>query len=260
MRNPYFRFKQFAIRHDRCAMKVGTDGVLLGAWARLDESASRGACRILDVGIGSGLIAMMLAQRYAAATVEGLDIDEASARQAEENVREAGMENRVSIGIGDFVTYGETSSETYGKTRDVASGEASTPATVLYDLIVSNPPFFKEDTVGGNTARDNARHSSSLPFESLIGKAACLLRPATGRLAVIVPHSAAQNFISLCAERKLYLCRRTDVRAKENKAWNRTLLEFGLKARETEADMLTLHDNEGNRSEAYSLLTRDFYL
>lgn len=239
-RNPYFRFKQFAIRHDLCAMKVGTDGVLLGAWARADEACAQKPFRALDIGTGSGLIAMMLAQRYSNATIYGIDIDEASALQARDNVREAGMEGRISIGLADFTAM----------TADDGS----------YDLIVSNPPFYAEDTVSGNTARDNARHCSSLPFRDLISGASRLLSQE-GLLAVVIPHSAAQGFIALCAEHKLYLLRRTNVRSTEKKAFNRVLLAFGkTRAKETETDTLTLYDEGNKRSAAYERLTHDFYL
>lgn len=239
MRNPYFRFKQFAIRHDLCAMKVGTDGVLLGAWARASITSDEEPFHVLDIGTGSGLIAMMLAQRYKASVISGIDIDEASAQQARDNVKEAGMDKQINISLKDF-----TAMQDDGYT---------------YDLIVSNPPFYTEDTISGNTARDNARHCSSLPFKTLIAGASHMMSQH-GLLAVIIPYSAAQDFIATCAEHKLYLSRRTDVKSTEKKCFNRTLLEFGKMPKATETSTLTLYDEGNKRSAEYESLTKDFYL
>lgn len=257
MRNPYFRFKQFTIRHDKCAMKVGTDGVLLGAWAQIDDTAAAAStCRILDIGTGSGLIALMLAQRYKNAIIEGIDIDKASVKQAIENATEADMGNRVTISMRDFsAPHPDTEATTTPGTKTATD----TMMAYKYDLIVSNPPFFVEETLGGNTARDNARHCSSLPFGTLVANASNMLK-TNGRLAVIVPHSSATTFICLCAEHNLYLVRRTNIRATEKKDFNRVLLEFSRKIAATETDTLTLYDDKNNRSDEYDKLTCEFYL
>ena len=138
MSTPDFRFKQFTIRHDRSAMKVGTDGVLLGAWARLPENkAISSRPRVLDVGTGTGLIALMLAQRFPNAMIDGIDIDASSIEQAKENIENSIFRTRINIKESDFSILSYYSNK--------------------FDLIVSNPPFYTEDTLGGNKARDGEK-------------------------------------------------------------------------------------------------------
>ena len=247
MPNPFFRFKQFAIRHDLCAMKVGTDGVLLGAWASpaYDDgkgAASATALRILDVGTGSGLIALMLAQRFPHSHVEGIDIDKASVLQATENVEKSIFSSRIAIKKKDYVDIEQFCNK--------------------YDLIVSNPPFYKEDTLSGNIARDTARHTSYLSFETLISNTAKQLLPS-GVFCVIIPYQSAGDFISICVQEKLYLTRRMDVKPTPQKPPNRSLLAFSHAigyAGDIEHQFLTLYDATNNRTEEYTLMTKDFYL
>lgn len=217
-------------------MKVGTDGVLLGAWASL-PTPKGGLC--LDVGTGTGLIALMLAQRFPHAYIEGIDIDEASLEQARENVEASSFASQICIIKKNF-----TDINNYLK---------------HYNLIVSNPPFYKEDTLSGSQARDAARHTTFLPFETLIRNAVSLLADE-GHFAVIIPYSNASDFISLCAMNQLYLSRRTDVRSSERKPLKRTLLEFCRHTQPTITDTLTLCDPSGNRTLQYQQLTDDFYL
>ena len=150
MSNPYFRFKQFTVWHDRCAMKVGTDGVLIGAWCDVD------ACRrILDVGCGTGLISLMIAQRTSDRTmIEGVEIDAVAAEQAAENTDRSPWKNRLRIHTSDFLDF-------------------ATSATVRYDHIVSNPPYFEKSLLPEDAARLTARHTGRLTYESLLR--GCLL-------------------------------------------------------------------------------------
>ena len=253
MGTPDFRFKQFTIRHDRSAMKVGTDGVLLGAWAgsnlnhNLNSQLSTinyqlSTINCLDVGTGTGLIALMLAQRFPNAQIEGIDIDESSLEQAKENVEASPFRGRISLRKQDFnhIDY----------------------CSKTYDLIISNPPFYKEDTLSGKDARDAARHTTSLPFETLVINASKLLTD-DGLFSVIIPYGEASDFISLCAIHQLYLSRRTDVRANERKPFKRTLLEFSRHLLPAEITTLTLYQlSTANcqRSTDYAVLTQNFYL
>lgn len=239
MATPDFRFKQFTIRHDRSAMKVGTDGVLLGAWAGSNFNTISTPFRILDVGTGTGLIALMMAQRFPAANIVGIDIDEASLEQAKENVESTPFKTRISIEKQDF--------------SDINSFSRQ------FDLIVSNPPFYTEDTLGGNQARDKARHTTSLPFEILVENATKLLTEE-GLFSVIIPHQSAADFISICVANRLYLTRRLNIRSTERKSFNRVLLEFSTKMQPSETNTLTLYDANNNRSPEYAQLTQDFYL
>ena len=233
-------------------MKVGTDGVLLGAWAspHTEQTSTStpphsalhtlpSTLHCLDIGTGTGVIALMLAQRFPSAQIEGIDIDEASLLQAKENVEASRFADRVSIRKADFI--------------DLKS------FTNRYNLIVSNPPFYTEETLSGNQTRDKARHTVSLPFEVLIGNAAQLLTEE-GHFSVIIPYQSASGFISTCAFHQLYLMRRTDVRSSERKPFKRTLLEFGRNIRPVDASTMTLHNTENQRTAEYAELTKEFYL
>lgn len=236
-----FRFKQFTIRHDRSAMKVGTDGVLLGAWAgQLSTPNSQlSTLNCLDVGTGTGLIALMLAQRFPTAVIEGIDIDEASIEQAKENVEASPFKTQITLKKADFSNINSCFNQ--------------------YDLIVSNPPFYKEDTLGGKEARDKARHTTSLPFETLIANAAKLL-VKDGLFCVIIPYQSANDFISICLENRLYLTRRVNIRSTERKPFIRVLLEFSTSIQPSETSILTLYDTQQQRTVEYQELTNDFYL
>ena len=155
MSNDVFRFKQFSIHHDRCAMKVGTDGVLLGAWGSVEGK------QILDIGTGTGLIALMAAQRNPEAEVLGIDIDPEAVLQAKENIAESPFSSRVRCILCDF--------------RDADFSSANTS----FDAILCNPPFFTEDTLPDDVGRALARNNKSLPFDRLIPKAASLLTAST---------------------------------------------------------------------------------
>ncbi len=240
MSTPDFRFKQFTIRHDRSAMKVGTDGVLLGAWARLPLNERKDSpSDVLDVGTGTGLIALMLAQRFPDTKIEGIDIDDDSLEQAKENVDNSIFSAQITLKKQDF-------SDLYSFSNQ-------------YDLIVSNPPFYTEDTLGGNQARDKARHATSLPFEILVSNVAKLLTE-NGLFCVIIPHQSAANFISICVANRLYLTRRLNIRSTERKTFNRVMLEFSTSIQPAETSTLTLYDTNNHRSPEYAQLTKDFYL
>ena len=229
-----FHFKQFGIRHDRCAMKVGTDGVLLGAWASVDDARSA-----LDVGTGTGLIALMLAQRNSRLRVVGVEIDEEAAQQAKENAAASPWPGRIKMVQADF--------------RNIETGDAH------FDLIVSNPPFFTEQTGCPDTARHVARHVSALPTAVLMEKAGQMLNEE-GRLSLIVPSSAATEVIGEAALQCLFLTRRTDVKTTPRKAAKRTLLEFSRKPVPCEATTLTLRDADNQMNPEYRELTEGFYL
>jgi tRNA1Val (adenine37-N6)-methyltransferase len=215
-------------------MKVGTDGVLLGAWA-----GKLAPQNILDIGTGTGLIALMLAQRFPMAAIEGIDIDNASIEQAKENVEGSVFEAQITVRKQDFKDINHFSKK--------------------YNLIVSNPPFYKEDTLGGKEARDMARHTTSLPFETLISNTAKLL-VKDGLFCVIIPYQSANDFISICVANRLYLTRRVNIRSTERKSFNRVMLEFCTSIQPSETSTLTLYDAQQHRTVEYQELTNDFYL
>lgn len=228
-----FRFKQFSIRHDRCAMKVGTDGVLLGAWGSVEGR------RILDIGTGTGLIALMAAQRNPDAQVLGIDIDEAAVQQAQENFSESPFSERLSCELQDIIAWCPSE---------------------RFDAILCNPPFFTEDTLPDDAGRALARNNKSMPFVQLIPKVATLLTDE-GRFSIIVPSNHAQDIIGLCLAEGLHLQRRCQVRTAAHKPPRRSLLTFSS-IRNTlnkEPDLYILNP-DGSRSQTYTALTNPFYL
>lgn len=232
MSSPSFRFRQFEVFHDRCGMKVGTDGVLLGAWVQ-----PKSARRILDVGAGSGLISLILAQHATDAEVVGIEFDAVAALQAAENVQRSPWNDRIRMIHADFRSFTEQP----------------------FDLIVSNPPFFKNALQAPLLLRNQARHDVTLTYEELIVKAETLLS-TEGRLAVVLPMAAAREFEDLCWQSKLYPSRCCEVSTIEGRPPKRVLLEFSRHRCETERTTLAVGLKGNARSEAYSALTSDLYL
>lgn len=233
MSNDWFRFKQFTIEQSECAMKVGTDSVLLGAWCEVE-----GKRTALDIGTGTGILSLMIAQRNPTIKVKAIDIDKPSIAQAQANIENSAFSDRICASLADF-----TSTEVKGS----------------YDLIISNPPFYEEDTECPSSNRQVARHTSSLPFPILINKVSALLN-LHGIFAVIIPTTSVQNFISLCAINKLYLKRRTDIYTTPKKQPKRTLLEFTDFITESTCNRLFMRDESNTFSKDYLSLTKDFYL
>ena len=241
MSEDIFRFKQFCIHHDRCAMKVGTDGVLLGAWGCVEGKW------ILDIGTGTGVIALMAAQRNPEAKVLGIDVDEAAVLQAQENIAESPFSSRVECILQDILTF---------------------EPEMRFDAILCNPPFLTEDTLPDDKSRALARNSKSLPFPQLIKKVASLLAE-NGRFSVIIPNNHVQEFVGLCLNENLHLERRCIVRTKANKPPRRAMLTFtdnrlwttdNSQGKVNGQEEIILINDDGSRSEAYKGLTDEFYL
>ncbi|MDR2811335.1 MAG: methyltransferase [Tannerellaceae bacterium] len=236
MANNYFRFKQFVIQQDRCAMKVGTDGTLLGAWV------SAGDCRnILDVGTGAGLIALMLAQRNPEAAIDAVDIDTDACSQAKENVAGSPFAGRIHVVHASFADYASTTTSTY-------------------DLIVSNPPYFVRSLKNPDMQRRIARHADTLPLEELMEKGRRLLSP-DGRMAFILPADREQELRALACGKGLHIVRQTDVVPVSGGAAKRLLVELSASPTASiEKDTLSIEKAHGEYSQAYIALTKDFYL
>lgn len=231
----YFDFKKFRIYHDRCAMKVGTDGVLLGAWADVSQARN-----ILDIGCGSGLIALMAAQR-SNANITGVEIDPDAARQAADNCRQSPFARRITIIHSDICQF--TASE-------------------KFDCILTNPPYFDEKTLPPGQQRATARHTSALNFAALV-QHACRLMTHNALFQLILPHAALGSFLTEISHTDLALLRRTDVITRQGKRPKRTLLCLANTTHPVASphfDTLELFDDSGRRSEAYARLTHEFYL
>ena len=235
MANPYFRFKQFTIWHDKCAMKVGTDGVLLGAWSHVG-----GAKTILDVGCGSGLIALMLAQRCDA-SVDAIDIDEGAFLQTQFNVEQSPFANRIKAHHSPL--------ETYANSCDTR-----------YDLIVSNPPFFRHSLRSPDGQRTLARHSDTLPTNSLLADSLRLLTP-TGRIALILPTDNGKELAAQAHSLQLHPQRITHVHPTPQSASKRLLIELSPQKPQTmETKDLIIEEARHSYTNAFRRLTKDFYL
>ena len=223
-------------------MKVGTDGVLLGAWcpiSYLQSPISNTPFRVLDVGTGSGLIARMLMQRCPEAEVEGIDIDAAAVEQAREN------------GVQAFCS----------SLQEWQTNDQRLTTNDQYDIIVANPPYFQNSLKNPNEGRKTARHTDTLSYEELIAHSARLLKPE-GQLALILPAEAESEIRNLAEPAGLTLTHVTRVYSKESKPARRVLLAFSLQpsAFSPIESSLVLENEKGGRSAAYSELCKEFYL
>ena len=232
-----FQFKQFAVNQDQCAMKIGTDGVLLGAWAPIDTRPNS----ILDIGTGTGIIALMLAQRCDSQQIDALEIDENAYEQAVDNFESSPWSDRLfcfHAGLDEFVEEPEDE----------------------YDLIVSNPPFYVEDYRSDNAQRDLARFQEAMPFEDLV-EAAALLLSENGIFAVITPFKEEEKFLELAKEYELFPIKITRVKGTHETQIVRSLLAFRrYELAVLTADELVIEINRHEYTDDYIALTKEFYL
>ena len=235
MSNNFFRFKQFTVFQDCCAMKVGTDGVLLGAWA---EAFKRN--NVLDVGTGTGLIALMIAQRNTNATIDAIDIDEGCVMQAKRNVFESPFSNRVDVQKSSF--------------QDFAARNDN-----KYDLIVSNPPYFHNSLKSPNLHRNYARHTDSLSFYEIISDGVSLLTES-GSISLILPYEFKTSVLMHAKTVGLFAKRITNVFPLPHKPAKRFLIEFGMSDTECVEDNLIVELSRHKYTDEYNALTNEFYL
>lgn len=234
MANSFFRFKQFTVSHEKCAMKVGTDGVLLGAWAQAEE-----AKRVLDIGTGSGLIALMIAQRCFA-DIDAIDIDEGAYTQSLENVASSPFSDRIKVfhqSLDEFASQ--------GKNR--------------YDLIVSNPPYFVSSLKPPTENRSLARHTDTLRLEDLLRLSRSMLSDS-GRIALILPYDQEEFLYTRMEEAELFLLRQTDVIPVVGGSPKRILVEIGQKPDILQKDTLTIEIERHRYTPEYQQLTKAYYL
>lgn len=228
-----FIFKQFAVRHNRCAMKVGTDGVLLGAWSDTSHASD-----VLDIGTGTGLIALMIAQR-SPAVITALEIDADAVSQAKENVADSPWKDRIEVVQQDFRTYRPDRK---------------------FDLIVSNPPYFSDSLCCPEKQRAMARHNSNLRYDELFEGVVRLLSDE-GRFCVIIPMDVSETLRTMAEGLGLYPARQLIVITTPKKQPKRTLMEFVFNP-EVVCDKkeLLLEEKRHQYSSAYVELTREYYL
>lgn len=233
-----FKFKQFIVHQSRCAMKVGTDGVLLGAWAPLYNKPNR----ILDIGAGTGLIALMLAQRSNADQIDAVEIDEEAFIQSVENFENSPWADRLYCYNASLEEFTEEFFE-----------------EITYDLIVSNPPFYSEDYISDDEQRSKARSTLSLSFEELISCVEGLLNEH-GIFSVIIPYKEEQVFIGLAAEYGLFPFKICRIQGTPTTAIKRSMLALTRIPAEISIDNLIIETQRHQYTEEYTALTKDFYL
>ena len=237
MSNNWFRFKQFTIQQEHAAMKVGTDGVLLGAWASVPGPGSR----VLDLGCGTGLIALMIAQRTGDVWVDALEIDPSSARQAHENIQNSPWKERMDCIPSSFQDY-------------------SSKGKYQYDQIICNPPFFSASSKTPSKEKNLARHDDSLSLKDIF-VGSVLLMKERAVLSLILPLDKEETALDLIAEHQMHCKRKTRVIPAPGKLPIRILLECSFLPGKCQEDDLTIETGKRHRySDKYKDLTDDFYM
>jgi tRNA1Val (adenine37-N6)-methyltransferase len=230
-----FRFKQFQILDDKCAMKVGVDAAVLGAWADVAQAKT-----ILDIGTGSGLIALMLAQR-SEAFIHGVEIDHDAAKQAEENVRHSPWSNRVKI-------------------EQISVQDFTSSCDLRFDLLVCNPPYFNNSLLSPAPGRNQARHTGDLSYNDLAGAFKKVTTPR-GKCCVILPVPESSLFESIMKIKGFTLSRKLLMYPKPGRPVNRLLMQFEVGSiKLAKEESIYIRSNENSYTEAYKELTKDFYL
>lgn len=233
-----FRFKQFKIDQDRTAMKVGTDGVLLGAWTSLGHEPNS----ILDIGTGTGVIALMLAQRSTAELIDALEIDEDAYEQAVENFENSDWGDRLFCYHAAFDEFVEEMQD-----------------EEKYDLIISNPPFYSADYSSGDAKRDQARFAQALPFEELL-EGVSLLLSKSGIFNVVIPYTEEEKFLYMAGDYNLFPQRITRVKGTPESAVKRSLLELSFLTPQPKVNELIIETARHDYTPEYIELVKDFYL
>lgn len=231
-----FKFKQFTIAQDRCAMKIGTDGVLLGAWVSLNTHPFS----ILDIGAGTGVISLMLAQRSTAQQLDAIEIDEHAYEQCTENFENSTWNDRLFCYHASVQEFAQEIEDTY-------------------DLIISNPPFYTDTYKTNDAQRDLARFADALPFEHLAICAAHLLAE-DGIFSIIIPFKEEETFIDIAKDVGLFPNRICHVKGTPTSDIKRSLLEFSFKHTAIQTSELVIETARHQYTEDYHNLTKDFYL
>lgn len=234
--NKPFKFKQFTVNQDQCAMKIGTDSVLLGAWTSLNNNPFS----VLDIGSGTGVLGLMIAQRSDAQNIEALEIDADAFEQCSENFENSPWSDRLFCYHASLLEFVEEVDD-------------------KFDLIICNPPFYSEDYKTDNEARDLARFNDAMPFEHLI-YAALNLMSEDGLFSLVIPYKEEESLIDLASKGGLFPNRILRIKGNPESDIKRSLLEFSFKENETETSELIIETSRHHYTEDYINLTKDFYL
>ncbi len=230
-----FHFKQFSLYHHRSTMKVGTDSVLLGSWCNVGNPN-----KVLDIGTGSGVLAILLASRCDA-IVDAIELDPSSAEEAKENFYNSSFSNRLKIIQDDFRIFSSTTKS-------------------KYDLIISNPPFFTNGIVSEKPSRKEARHTLNLDHNSLLIGIAKILNP-DGKLCVVLPYDISNEFIVNAAKYNLHLHRKLIIRPKKELKPNRINIEFRhSKPKEISSEEIIIRNDENDYTDQYKEIVKAYLL
>lgn len=231
-----FKFKQFTVCQDKCAMKIGTDGVLLGAWTPIPLHTNS----ILDIGAGTGIIAIQMAQRCDAQTIDAIEIDEGAHEQCTQNFEESPWADRL------FCYHASVQ-------------EFASEIDEKYDLIISNPPFYKDTYKTNSLSRDTARFEDALPFEHLLICASHLLEE-NGHFSIIIPKKEEEHFIKLASKNNLFPFKICHVKGTPSSEIKRSMILFSFKKQSPKITTLTIETERHQYTPDYQKLVSEFYL
>jgi tRNA1Val (adenine37-N6)-methyltransferase len=234
--NKPFRFKEFEVNQDQCAMKIGTDSVLLGAWASIEKNPYS----ILDIGAGTGVLALMMAQRSSSEVIDAIEIDDDTYEQCVENFEQSPWSDRLFCYHASLEEFVEETEDTY-------------------DIIISNPPFYNDTYKSDNEQRDLARFSDAMPFRHLIESVSKLLSK-NGCFSVVIPFSEEKDFIVLASKEHLFPKRILRVKGSPSSDIKRSLIGFSFIEMEAELSELIIETERHQYTDDYINLTKDFYL
>ncbi len=234
-----FQFKEFSVHQNKTAMKIGTDAVLLGVWTNLEKYPDS----ILDIGSGTGVISLMLAQRSSAMTIDAVEIDENAYEQTVENFEQSDWGDRLFCYNASFQEFAQEMAEEDER----------------YELIVSNPPFYTDTFETSNEARNKARFTSALSFEDLLKGVGAILEES-GSFSTIIPFKEEKEFVELAKEYKLFLNRVCHIKGNPSSEIKRSLLSFSFEETEIYREELVIELERHQYTDAYTNLTKDFYL
>lgn len=227
-----FQFKYFRVSQTNTTMKVGTDSMLLGALVKADDPHA-----VLDIGTGTGVIALMLAQRFVNAEIIGLEIDQKACEEADFNFQESSWNNRLSSVNEDVLQVNFDQS---------------------FDLIVSNPPYYENSLLSENERTSRAKHAAFLPVSALLKKVSTLLTE-NGKFWVIVPSENSESWIESASENQLFLNQSVSIFGKEGQGRKRAVLVFSREQRVSEKSSLTVRNEKGAYTKEYIELTKEFH-
>lgn len=231
-----FKFKEFTVHQDRCAMKIGTDSVLLGSWASIETQPNS----ILDIGAGTGVLSLMLAQRTSAELIDAIEIDNHAYEQCVENFEQSPWSDRLFC-------YHASLDEFVNEIVDT------------YDFIISNPPFYIDTFKSDNEQRDLARFVDAMPFRQLIESVSKLLSK-DGLFSIIIPFSEEKDFIVLASKEHLFPSRILRVKGTPSSGIKRSLIEFSYQECVVNAEELIIETARHQYTDDYIKMTKDFYI